>query len=110
MVMEQTTPKGGAACSSRSTTTGHGLIVLDDQAQLIGLPSDPHLSELAALPYAVVLFLLAVIAAAAWRMHAVSRRFSEPITQLVAASERLRRGEFRPSPALATHISELRRL
>ena len=74
------------------------------------VPEAELLDELAALPYAVVLFLLAVIAAAAWRMHAVSRRFSEPITQLVAASERLRKGDFRPSPPLATNISELRRL
>jgi len=74
------------------------------------VPESELLDGLAALPYAVVLILLAVIAAAGWRMHAVSRRFSEPITQLVAASERLRQGDFRQSPPLGTNISELRRL
>ncbi len=69
------------------------------------VPESELLDELAALPYAVVLFLLAVIATAAWRMHAVSRRFSEPITQLVTASERLRQGDFRESPPQGTKYS-----
>lgn len=74
------------------------------------VPEAELLGHLGALPYAVLLVLILVLATAAWRMHAVSRRFSQPIEHLVDASERLRLGDFRPTLPLSTNISELQQL
>lgn len=74
------------------------------------VPESELVGRLAALPYTLLGLLLAVLATAAWRLHAVSRRFSRPIGQLVLASDRLRRGDFSPPPPLNSNISELRRL
>ncbi len=74
------------------------------------VPESELLGRLSALPYAVMLVLILVLAAAAWRMQAVSSRFSRPIEALVDASERLRLGDFRPSTPLNTRITELQRL
>jgi serine phosphatase RsbU (regulator of sigma subunit) len=74
------------------------------------VPESELLGRIAALPYTLIGLLLAVLAAAAWRMHAVSQRFTRPISQLVTASDQLRRGDFRAPPPLNTNISEMLRL
>lgn len=74
------------------------------------VPEADLLGPLEVLPYALALFTLMILAAAAWRMQAVSQRFSQPIERLVEASDRLRRGDFRPTPVPTLNIGELEQL
>jgi serine phosphatase RsbU (regulator of sigma subunit) len=54
--------------------------------------------------------IVVILLFALWRASALARRFARPIERLVAESERLSRGDLEPGPAIASPVTELRRL
>lgn len=74
------------------------------------VPESDLLGEFNTMRLIIIAILLATLLGAIVRAAAMARRFSEPIENLVAESDRISRGDLERSPPLDTRFAEFKRL
>ena len=74
------------------------------------VPEKELLGSAADTTWWIVSATMIVLLFSLWRALALARRFSDPIEQLVAQSERISRGDLKPGRTIQAKISEVRRL
>ena len=76
----------------------------------VAVPEEDLLGELRRWRLWLVLFILGLVALAAWRSARLARSYSLPIESLVEESGRMATGDLEPGPQIATDVAEVRLL